>query len=162
LLNYDDLLPILIWVGTKVGTIFDASKRSGWRGTSTALAYPESKFGVISADEARYLVRADLASFAKKTSQLSIQRGSDDYAFGLYFFSVYGPRNPAGSSTIGHFLVDPKTGDVFDGVVCKEYKAPTLAKLQNSIRKRIGLSRADYLKLKRPIPMCDESKQSNP
>lgn len=118
-----------------------------------ALVCSAHPLGVISPNEAEDLVRAALPSLALKPSEISIARGSD--AYGFYFFSAYGPRNPAGSSTIGSFLVDPKTGDVFDGIVCKEYKARILAKLQKSMRERIGLSHAGYLKLKRANPMCD-------
>jgi hypothetical protein len=77
---------------------------------------------------------------------------------GFYEFSVYGPSNPAGSSLIGHFLVDPRTGDVWDGIICQEHKTPALSRLQYAMRKRIGLSDADYRKMKRsPGPMCDDS-----
>jgi len=76
---------------------------------------------------------------------------------GLYAFSAYGAANPNGSSTIGHFLVDPKTADVWDGVVCKEYKNAGLLKLQISARKKLGLTEVMYQKLKRPGPYCDES-----
>src|ERR1700676_2120305 len=76
----------------------------------------------ISPEQARDLVRAALPFEALKTTNLSIDRGSDDYIPGFYSFSVYGPPNPVGSSTIGHFLVDLRTGDVWDGVVCKEYE----------------------------------------
>jgi len=74
---------------------------------------------------------------------------------GRYAFSAYGAANPNGSSTIGHFLVDPKTGDVWDGVVCKEYQTPTLLKLQISIRQKLHISEAEYRKLRRPGPFCD-------
>jgi hypothetical protein len=122
-----------------------------------AQSYPaESNGRVISSERAQDLVRAALPSWALNAGELHIYRGSDDYVPGLYFFSVYGPTNPGGSSLIGHFLVDPRTGDLFDGVACLDHKTVALAKLQASIRKQIGLSNAEYRKLKRPKPpMCD-------
>ena len=120
------------------------------------LANAEPKSRVISANQARELVRAALPSGTLKEA-VSIQRGSDDYMPGYYSFSAYGPVNPVGSSLIGHFLVDPKTGDVLDGIVCREYRTPLLAKLQISIRKQLRLSLAEYHRLRHPSPFCDEN-----
>jgi len=115
----------------------------------------QSKARVLTAGQAESLVRA-VALSETKTRDISIQRGPDTYAPGLPYFSEYGPLNPYGSSLIGHFLVDPRTGDVFDAIVCQEYQFASLAKLQKSIRKQIGLSVAEYrgLKLSKP-PLCD-------
>jgi hypothetical protein len=55
---------------------------------------------------------------------------------------------------IGHFAVDPSTGDVWDAIVCREYTSQPLRKLQQTIRKRIGLTAEEYQKLKKPGPMC--------
>jgi len=120
------------------------------------LAHAEPKLKLISANQTRELVRAALPSGTLK-EPVSIQRGSDDYMPGYYSFSAYGPVNPVGSSLIGHFLVDFKTGDVLDGIVCLEYRTLSLAKLQISIRKQLGLSRAEYHRLRHPSPFCDEN-----
>jgi hypothetical protein len=98
-------------------------------------------------------VHAALPSWALKAPGLSIDGYPDRYSPDYYFFLVT-VDNPGGSGTVGHFAVDPKTGDVWDGVVCEEYKTPTLTKLQFSIRKRLGLSDSVYRGLKRPGPLC--------
>jgi hypothetical protein len=118
-------------------------------------ANAESKSKVISANQARELVRAALPSPDLK-KPVSIQRGSDDYMPGYYSFSAYGPANPFGSSLIGHYAVDPKTGDVWDGIICREYRTAALVKLQASIRKQLGLSQAEYRTLRHPTSYCDE------
>jgi hypothetical protein len=122
------------------------------------LANAGSKSKVISANQARELVRAALPSWALKRPPVSIGDGSNAYLPNFYSFSAYGPTNPVGSSTIGHFLVDLKTGDVWDGVVCQEYRSPALTKLQISIRKQLKLSEAGYRRLRHPSPYCDDSK----
>ena len=121
-------------------------------------ANAESQSKVISANQARELVRAAIPPWAFKRPPVSIDRGSDAYLPNFYSFAAYGPTNPFGSSTIGHFLVDRKTGDVWDGVVCQEYRTPALTKLQISIRKQLKLSEAGYRRLRRPSPYCDDSK----
>ena len=124
-----------------------------------AWANAESQSKVISADQARELVRAALPAWVlQKASKVSIDGESDAYLPNFYSFSAYGPTNPFGSSTIGHFLVDRKTGDVWDGVACQKYRTPALAKLQISIRKQLRLSEAEYRRLRHSSPYCDESK----
>jgi len=124
----------------------------------TAVGVAQPNTPIISDKQARQLVRAALASSALRVpAHIALGSGGDQP--GLYFFSVYGPANPNGSSTIGHFLVDSKTGDVWGGVVCEEYRTPALIKLQASIRKRFGLTDALYQRMKRqPGPFCEDSK----
>jgi len=63
--------------------------------------------------------------------------------------------NPGGSVNLGFYAVDRKTGDVWDGVVCKRATSPSLRKLQLAIRNRIRLTTDEYRKIRRPGPMCD-------
>jgi hypothetical protein len=63
--------------------------------------------------------------------------------------------NPNGSVIIGHYAVDRKTGDVWNGVICERMKSPSLTRLQRAIRTRIGLTDSDYRKARRPGPECE-------
>lgn len=63
-------------------------------------------------------------------------------------------HNPGKSAVIGNYAVDPRTGDVWVSVACKEMKSAALRKKQQEIRKAIGLSDQAYKKIKRPGPMC--------
>lgn len=120
----------------------------------SALVHAEFSLPAVTTDQARELVKAALPSWAPKGATLSIDRAIDRP--GLYFVSAYGSPNPNGSSLIGYFLVDFKTGDLYDGVVCREYRGAALKKVQTSIRKQIGLTIAEYRRLRRPKPpMCD-------
>src|SRR5260221_8153734 len=120
-----------------------------------SLARADSTSRIISESQARDLVGSALSSCALK-DPVSILRNPDAPWPGFYSFSAYGPANPGGSSTIGHFLIDLKTGDVWDGAVCQEYKSVAITKLQVSIRKNVGLTEAEYRKLRRRSQLCDE------
>jgi len=55
-----------------------------------------------------------------------------------------------------HYAVDRKTGEVWSGVVCESLTSPSLRKLQNAIRTRIGLTADEFLKVRRRGPECDQ------
>jgi hypothetical protein len=78
---------------------------------------------------------------------------------GFYVFEAEVDNNPGGSVVFGHYAVDQRTGDVWEGVVCKEYTSSKLQQAQRVIRRRIGLTDAEYGRLRRPGPFCLESRQ---
>ena len=82
----------------------------------------------------------------------------DNPALSAYYL-FQGLRNaPAGASgNVGFFAVDRLTGDVWNAVVCDEYKSPTLVRCQRTLRKRIGLTDAKYRTLRRSGPMCEST-----
>jgi hypothetical protein len=55
-----------------------------------------------------------------------------------------------------HYAVDRKTGEVWSGVVCENLTSPSLNKLQNAIRNRIGLTPDEFRKVRRRGPLCDQ------
>ncbi len=61
---------------------------------------------------------------------------------------------PAGSVNIGFYALDPLTLDVWNGVICEEIKSPKLASIQRRIRAQIGLSNAEYKRLRVTGPEC--------
>jgi hypothetical protein len=73
---------------------------------------------------------------------------------GFYLFEVTWNNLQPGSAIVGHFAVDLKTGDVWDAVVCSSISSPELTKLQGQIRRRMGMTKEVYRKLKKPGPMC--------
>lgn len=58
------------------------------------------------------------------------------------------------SVVIGHYAVDPLTGDVWNGIVCSEITSPSLRILQRKLRRSLGISDAWYRRLKKAGPMC--------
>ena len=111
----------------------------------------------VSVQDARRLVRAALPALALTAGPVYIDQGHFDPDKGFYFFAA-SRSNPGGSGTVGYFAVHRITGDVWDGVVCQEYKTAAIARLQTSIRRKLGLTEAAYQKLKRQGPDCDEVK----
>ena len=116
-----------------------------------------AEYKSVSAQDARRLARAALPEWALKAGPVYIDQGRFDPDTGFYFFTAT-RSNPGGSGTVGHFAIHGITGDVWDGVVCQEYKTEAIARLQTSIRRKLGLTEAAYQKLRRQGPYCDALK----
>jgi hypothetical protein len=71
---------------------------------------------------------------------------------GFQFFQAV-PDAPSGHL---HYPVDLSTGEVWDEASCEKLASPSLKKLQNAIRTRIGLTSDEFRKLRRRAPFCDE------
>jgi hypothetical protein len=63
--------------------------------------------------------------------------------------------NVGGSVNLGFYALDPLTLDVWNGVQCEEFKSPKLAALQRKLRTLIGLSKAQYRKIRVTGPECE-------
>jgi hypothetical protein len=111
----------------------------------------------ITKAEAIELVRASLPLSVANFPGLSFEEcAEDEYFPGYYEFQVLWDSPPPTSPNIGFFKVDPNTGVVWDGVVCREYKSKALKKLQVQLRKQIGLTNEEYRKLHPKYgPMCE-------
>lgn len=55
----------------------------------------------------------------------------------------------------GFMAVDPRTGDIWDSVVCQEYKSREVRRYQKELRKQLGMDQAEYHRWRRKGPMCD-------
>ncbi len=78
----------------------------------------------------------------------------------FYFFMATIGHSPIGREGLYHanleyYAVDRRTGDVWSAVFCKRIATPVLKKLQEALRKRIGLTNAAYGALRRPGPLCE-------
>jgi hypothetical protein len=122
---------------------------------SVGLAGAIPKEKLLSEDEAKRVVLTMLRS--QRTKVARIEAGIDNAGQGpdFYAFRAVGPVNLAGSNTIGGFLVDRATDDVFSADICEEYHTPYLTKLQTAIRKRFRMTDEEYRKLRRPSLLCD-------
>jgi hypothetical protein len=109
----------------------------------------------VTKQEALRLVRAALPDWALKAGPVYVTPSLTDSNF--YFFEA-SRSNPGGTGIVGHYAVHRTTGDVWDGVICQEYKPEAVLKLQVLIRKQLRLTEADYRKLKRLGPYCEFSK----
>jgi len=72
------------------------------------------------------------------------------------FYIVHAEHyNPGGGSAIGHFAVERTTGEVMDWVMCGRFTSPSLTREQKVIRNRIGLTKQEYQRIKKPGPFCE-------
>jgi len=120
----------------------------------------------ITLKQAKALVWAALTPKQSKLPGLEIFKASEkDETLNSYqdsfnsrfvtFYVIWG-RTTEGSDTVGHFSIDPYTGDVFDKVAgCWEYKNKKLKTLQKEIRRSLHLTQVKYHKLKTAGPECN-------
>jgi hypothetical protein len=119
------------------------------------VVYTETKRREVTLEEAHDVVTALMQDRgATKLPGFSLKKYTDTYFPDFQFFQgIF--DNPNGSFNLGHYAVDRKTGDVWNGVICERMKSHSLTKLQRAIRIRIGLTESDYRKVRRPGPMCE-------
>lgn len=110
-------------------------------------------FPKITAEEARLLVGdALLHLYPHHDIEVSLVNNKYDPDFFYFEANWYGPIRT--SPHLGNFAVNPWTGDVFNADNCKRLTSPSLKKAQGAIRKRLGLGREDYARLRAKRPVC--------
>ncbi len=118
-------------------------------------AQPANQPLTVSMEEAKELVFKALPLKMRRLPKFSLDGGLDSDHPGFYFIAAMWEGFPNGSAVIGHYAVDASTGDVFSATVsCDEMSNHAIRKLQAKIRKRIGLSDAEYHKIKGKGPLC--------
>jgi hypothetical protein len=77
----------------------------------------------------------------------------DKYDPDFFYFEVVVPNRVA-SPIVGHFAVNPWTGDVWDPGSCEQVNSPSLGKIQRSLRLKLHLRGRDYQTLRQKKPIC--------
>jgi len=113
--------------------------------------YTAQKQRKLSLEEAYNLVNTYLGGCENKHCSLINWMNPDFPEF--YAFEALNDQR-TGSANIGFFFVDPRTGDVWNGVICEQFQSPPLRKLQQAIRNRIGLTDEHYRTIRTEGPMC--------
>ena len=106
----------------------------------------------LTVNEARELLTIELRGEGLSGFDLDYSKHSFDPRF--YLFTALGGEKPGDNIVNGSYLVDKKTGDVWDGIMCQEYKSYKLDMAKAAIRKKIGLSRNGYVRVKVKGPYC--------
>jgi hypothetical protein len=107
----------------------------------------------LTESEARGLVKAFLGPQVTSLPHFGLDLLAESVPAGFYAFeATASPPNPSASPIIGSFAVNRATGDVWRLVVCRTVESPALKRSQNSLRKRIGLSRVELHRLQRRAP----------
>jgi hypothetical protein len=70
------------------------------------------------------------------------------------FYQALSDVDPNGSAVFDSYAVNRRNGDVWNAIVCREYKSASLAHLQIRMRRRLGLSSAGYSKARVLGPEC--------
>jgi hypothetical protein len=81
--------------------------------------------------------------------------GRDSYYPRFMVYEAIWAGAPGGSVNIGFYALDPLTGDVWNGVMCEEFKSSRLAEVQRQVRAHIGLPWRQYQNLKTTGPQCE-------
>ncbi|HEX3748280.1 MAG TPA: hypothetical protein VHW09_30335 [Bryobacteraceae bacterium] len=112
----------------------------------------------ISLEEARDLLKA----FLKLPGGDLLQEDDPHYPDGThypafhFFTAILGASpGPIGVLQVRYYAVDRQTGDVWNAVICQTITSPSLTKLQVVLRRRIGLTDAEYRTIKRQGPLCE-------
>ena len=60
---------------------------------------------------------------------------------------------------VGYFAVNPWTGDVWDVDGCRRLDSDALRKRREAIRRKSGIPKAAYARLRDKKPLCIDSKE---
>jgi hypothetical protein len=111
----------------------------------------------ITREEAKNVVKIWLTGQGYDTHSLRfvLDKDPDQTSFPDFFFFSAAYEQEQSVPTLGHFAVGRKSADLWDWELCKRLQAPAVRSIQESLRKRIGLSRRDYRELSKIAP-CSE------
>ena len=125
-------------------------------GFASIIVHAAGRPRAVSVDEAATLVSAALPSKLRHLPKFGLEEYQDGHSPKFYFFTAYWAGAPNGSMVIGNYAVDSSTGDVWNAVTeCDEQSTPALRKLQRTLRARIGLTDAEYKRIKSKGPLCE-------
>ena len=98
----------------------------------------------LSVEQAELLARtAAESSGVTRLKGFSLEKASLKQFPDFYFFdAIVAEAGAEGFS--GHYAVNKITGEVWDPYKCARFSDPHLSKLQNKMRKELGLSGEDY------------------
>ena len=107
----------------------------------------------LTESEARTLVEAFLGPKITKLPHFGLDLLEGAAPAEFYAFEATGTHtDPTASPIIGSFAVNRGTGDVWRLVVCRRVGSPELKRSQETLRRRIGLSRDEFRRLEAKAP----------
>jgi len=138
----------------------------GARAEAASPAADQSEHASSQAREVTYEEAHDLLTAFLKARPRAVEKSGDMGYKEFYFFMADMGSLPCRPCArrgetgvyVGNFqyyAVDRRTGDVWSSVICERIARHALSRLQAALRKRIGLTNAEYERLKRPGPLCE-------
>jgi uncharacterized protein YggL (DUF469 family) len=104
----------------------------------------------MTVEEASKLVN-EVARVHNAGAEVSKRR--DAYDSDFFYFEIIVP-NQVASPVVGHFAVNPWTGDVWNPGLCERVTSPSLKKMQRRVRTKLHISEKEYQKLRQRKPIC--------
>jgi hypothetical protein len=115
----------------------------------------------VSDAEAKTLVSAYLRlTDSPGTPSFSLENYSNSAFPGFHFIQAVWD-NPNGSANLGFFAVDANTADLWNAAFSEQLTSPAVARLQQCVRGKNGLSDDDYRKYRRSGPMCASNRNAD-
>jgi hypothetical protein len=102
--------------------------------------------------EARNLVVVSLGKDVSGLPHFGMDLNEDPTAADFYVFDATADHPNGGSPVIGQFAVYKATGDVWRMGICERAQSKSLANAQRAIRKKIGISQAEFRRLTTRAP----------
>jgi hypothetical protein len=118
-------------------------------------AAPASQRREVSVKEAENLVAAGLPANTRELPKFNVVGHTEPEHPDFYVLWASWAGAPNGSLSIGYYHVDKATGEVWSATAqCVLIDTPDLRALQTEIRRQIGLTDSEYLKIRKNAPMC--------
>jgi hypothetical protein len=136
------------------------------RAQAPSRAVDHSDHASTEAREITYEEAHDLLTTFLKVPPGAVVKSGDMGYKEFYFFMADMGSVPCGPCArqglkgvyVGNFqyyAVDRRTSDVWSATFCERIARRALSRLQAALRRRIGLTNAQYERLKRPGPLCE-------
>lgn len=106
----------------------------------------------LSVEEARRLAIQALQPTERAAPGLDVELAQSSHIEGFYRFEITWNNPNPGSVVIGSFAVNRATGDVWELVLCKRRRSGELNRLQQELRKAIGLDSKELHELRDKAP----------
>ena len=106
----------------------------------------------LNMEEARRLAIQALQPTERRAPGLNVELAQTSHIPGFYRFEITWNNPNPGSVVIGSFAVNEATGDVWQLAFCKQRKSRELTRLQQDLRKVIGLTNSELRELAGKAP----------
>ena len=111
-----------------------------------SLVLAEQKPRMLEARDARRLVWEALPQQAKRLPGIDIVPGHRSGPEPRLTFDVVWANPGPGSFHVDFYTVDLRTGALWRGVLCEPVATPRVARIQQELRKRLGITESEYRK----------------
>ena len=115
-----------------------------------------AEWSLLTINEARRVVNEALPKETKRLPGLTLWLSEKDQAkpARCFTFDVLWSNPGPGSVHVGFWTVDRRTGEVWTPIQCERITTASLGKLQQSIRRRLGVTKGEWQEALKHSPCC--------